>query len=123
MEVRSGRNAVMPLAFLAMVGFALVVLLFSADATLEKITQLTNDRSIQAVVAAPAPAPNMTSQAALAAQLRAQREPEVLAKIEPEARAARAEALPKKKRVIPEQQQQQPVAHQQQFDRFSIKGY
>ena len=114
----------MPLAFLAIVGFVLVVLLFFADATLEKITQaaITNDRhgSIQAVVAAPAPAPNMTSEAVLAAQPRIQREPEVLAKIEPEARAARAEALPKKKRVIRERE---PVAHQQLFDRFSIKGY
>ena len=40
----------MPLAFLAVVGFVLVVLLFSADATLEKLTQA----SIQTPVAAPA---------------------------------------------------------------------
>jgi hypothetical protein len=40
----------MPLAFLAVVGFVLVVLLFSADATLEKIAQA----SIQTPGAAPA---------------------------------------------------------------------
>ena len=42
----------MPLAFLAVVGFVLVMLLFTADATLEKLTQA----SIQTSVAAPAPA-------------------------------------------------------------------
>jgi hypothetical protein len=105
------------------VGFVLVVLLFSADATLEKITQaLANDRygSTQAVVAAPAPAPTMTSGAGLAAQSKGPQEPDLQAKVGPEARAARAEALPKKKRVV---QEQQPVARQQQFDRFSINGY
>ena len=42
----------MPLAFLAVVGFVLVMLLFTADATLEKLTQA----SIQTSGAAPAPA-------------------------------------------------------------------
>ena len=40
----------MPLAFLAVVGFVLVMLLFTADATLEKLTQA----SIQTSGAAPA---------------------------------------------------------------------
>jgi hypothetical protein len=115
---------VMPLALLVLIGFVLVAFLFYGGATVEKVTQatITHDRpnSIQAV-AAPAPAPNMTSGAIFAAQPKDQRESEILGKIEPEARAARAEVLPRKKQVIREQQ---PVAHQQPlFDRFSIKGY
>ena len=47
------RDAPLPLAFLAVLGFVLVVLLFTADETLEKITQA----SIQTRVAAPALGP------------------------------------------------------------------
>jgi len=78
----------MPLAFLAVVGFVLVVLLFSADATLEKITQA----SIQTPVAAPAQATHVTSESVQAPQPRAQVAPE-------DPVAARAEALPTMKRV------------------------
>ena len=56
----------MPLAFLAVVGFVLVVLLFSADATLEKITQA----SIQTPGAAPALATRVTSEPVQAPQPR-----------------------------------------------------
>jgi hypothetical protein len=52
----------------------------------------------QVLAAVPAPAPDMMSPLVLAAQPKAQSVPEVLAKVEPAALAARAEA-PKKKRV------------------------
>jgi hypothetical protein len=76
----------------------------------------------------------MTSQAVLAAQPKSA--PEAPAKIKPAAREARAEAPPKKARVegsakkaraeAPSQNKSvtEPVYHQQnQFDRFSVKGY
>jgi hypothetical protein len=76
----------------------------------------------------------MTSQAVLDAQPKSM--PEALAKIEPAAREARAEAPTKKARVealakkaraeAPPQDTRvtQPSDYQQnQFDRFSIKGY
>jgi hypothetical protein len=123
------------LSFLAVAGSVLVAFLFLADATLEKNGSpaiITSQRSglpepsrhpeeIHILTAAPAPAPDMTSQAVLDAQPKA--EPEALRKIEPEARAARAEAPAKNKRVT------QPIDHQQNHypetqlvDRFSIKG-
>jgi hypothetical protein len=65
----------------------------------------------------------MTSQAVLDAQPKSAPE----AKIEPAAREARAEAPPKKARVEASPQDKrvtQPIDYQQnQFDRFSIKGY
>jgi len=86
------------LTFLAVVGLVLIASLFFSDAALEKLAQATvaNDRygSIQADVSAPAPAPDMTSQAVLAAQ---PNDPaDVPTKIEPAARAARAEVRPAK---------------------------
>ena len=75
----------MPLAFLAVVGFVLVVLLFSADETLEKITRA----SIQTPGAAPAlAATHVTSEPVHAAQPRAQVAPEDPVRIEPAAGAA-----------------------------------
>jgi hypothetical protein len=132
------------LAFLAVVGLALVALLLVADATLKPVI-VTSQRSgppklwhpgaIQTLTTAPAP--DMTSQAVLAAQPKSA--PEAPAKIESAAREARAEAPPKKARVegsakkakkalaeAPPQNKSvtEPVYHQQnQFDRFSIKGY
>jgi|SRR5262245_55179015 hypothetical protein len=98
------------LTFLAMVGLVLVASLFFSDAALEKLAQATaaNDRygSIQAVVAAP----DMKSQAILAAQPKDPPALDVLAKIEPAARAARAEASPTKKRVT---HTQPPVEYRQ----------
>jgi hypothetical protein len=84
-------------------------LLFVAVATLENGSPVTvtSQRSglpapwhpdaIQTLSTAPAPAPDMTSQAVLAAQPKSA--PEALAKIGSAARAARAEAPPKHKRV------------------------
>src|SRR5262245_24446218 len=114
------------LAFLAVVGLTMVALLFVADATLENGSPaiVTSDRyglpkpwypdATQALTTAPAPAPDMTSQAVLAAQ-----PSESLAKVNPAARAARAEAFPKKKRST-----QWPFNSQQNYfaDRFSARG-
>jgi hypothetical protein len=122
------------LALLAVVGLVLVALLFVADATLRPVI-VTSQRSgppkpwhpgaIQTLTTAPAPAPDMTSQAVLAAQPKSA--PEAPAKIKPAAREARAEAPPKKARAeAPSQNKSvtEPVYHQQnQFDRFSVKGY
>jgi hypothetical protein len=81
------------LAFLAVVGLVLVASLFFSDAALEKLAQATvaNDHygSIQADVTSP-------SQAVVAAQAKNPPALDVVAKIEPEARAARAEVRPKR---------------------------
>jgi hypothetical protein len=105
---------------------ALIALLFVADATLEPGSPVivTSQRSglpeprrpdvIQTLTIRPVPAPDMTSQAELAAQPKSP--PDALAKIDSAALAARATAPHKDKRV---------TGHQQTrfFDRFSIKGY
>ena len=114
------------LTFLAAVGLALVALLFVADATLTLGPPpiVTSERSglpkpwrpdtIQTLTSTPAPAPDMTSPAVLAAQPT----PAALPKIGSAARAARAEAPPRNNSFS------QSNAHQQNFfDRFSIKGY
>ena len=114
------------LAFLAVVGLALIALLFVADATLEPGSPpiVTGDRvglpepwhsdDVQTF----APTPDTTSQA-----VQPQSAPD-LAKIEPGAQAARAQAPPKKNRIT-----QQPTDHQENHfqqnnlaDRFSIRG-
>ena len=99
------------LAFFAVVGSVLVALLFVVNPMLEKGTRavVTSDRvglpkpwhpdSIQTLAAAPAPAPDMMSPLVLAAAPKVQSAPEVVAKVEPAARAARVEATHKKKRV------------------------
>ena len=131
---RLRRRAAMPvLAYLGVVGFVLVALLFAADATLERSSPVivTSDRiglperwhsdTIQTLTTAPAPAPDMTSPAVRVAQPKP--EPDILDKIGPAARAARAEAPPKNNRLT------QPTGHRknhdqtnQLVDRFSIKG-
>jgi hypothetical protein len=118
------RSAAMPIfTYFAVVGSVLIALLFVADATLEKGTPavvtsqyglakrpvVTSDQyglekpwgpdPKQILAAVPAPAPDMTSPLVVAAQPKAQSVPEVLAKVEPAALAARAEAPPRKKRV------------------------
>jgi hypothetical protein len=141
------------LALLVVVGLVLVALLFVADAVLKPVI-VTSQRSgppkpwhpgtIQTLTTAPAPAPDMTSPAILAAQPKSARD--ALAKIESAAREARAEEPPKKTRAeasakkvrveasakkaraeVPPQNQRvtQPNNYQQTplFDRFSIKGY
>ena len=117
------------LAFLAVVGLVLVALLFVADATLEHGSSpiVTSDRvglpepwhpdAIQTLTATPAPAPDMTSQPVLSAQPKPGPD---LAKIDSAARAARAEAPPKRQQPIDHQQNH--FQHDNLVDRFSIKG-
>ena len=122
------------LAFLAVVGLVLVALLFVADATLESGSPLivTSTRvglpepwhpdTAGTLTTTPAPAPDMSSKAVLSAQ-----PSEALAKIDPAARAARAEA-PARKPVT-----QQPSGsygyNQRNYqaadmpDRFSARGH
>jgi hypothetical protein len=122
-----GWSAAMPIFnFLVVAAFALIALLFVAEATLEPGSPVivTSQRSglpeprrpdvIQTLTTRPAPAPDMTSQAVLAAQPKSP--PDALAKIDSVALAARATAPHKDKRV---------TGHQQTrfFERFSIKGY
>jgi hypothetical protein len=112
------------LTFLAVIGLALTALLFVADATLEPGSPaiVTSQRT-----GLPEPqyrkttrtltntsAPDMTSQAVLAAQPKSA--PDATANISSAALAARAKAPHKDKRV---------TGHQQTrfFDRFSIRGY
>ena len=107
--------------FLVVAGLALIALLFVAGATLDKGSPavVTSQYGLPKpwrpdpihLAAAPAPAPDMTSPLVLAAAPKAQSAPEVLAKVEPAARAARAEAPPKKKRVTGTQQP--PVDYRQ----------
>jgi len=116
--------------FLVVAAYALIALLFVADATLEHSGSpviVTSQRTglperrhpdgIQTLIARPAPAPDMASQAVLAAQPKSA--PDDLEKIGSAARALRAEAPPKDRRVT------QPIGYQRTplFDRFSIKGY
>jgi hypothetical protein len=119
------------LAFFAVVGSVLLALLFVADATLEQsgspivTSQRTglpaprydNANAIKTLTTEPAPAPDMTSPAVLAAQPKSA--PDALAKTESEARAARAEASREDRRVM----QRIHVQQTSLFDRFSIKGY
>ena len=132
------------LAFFAVVGSVLVALLFAADATLNSSPVIVTSQStglpvpqyhnaIKTLTTAPAPAPDMTSQAVLDAQPKSV--PEALAKIEPAAREARAEAPPNKLRIevsakkaraeAPPNQRTQHSHYQQTplYDRFSIRGY
>jgi hypothetical protein len=95
---------------------------------------------INILTAAPAPAPDMTSRAVLDAQLKSEAEalpkatpkaheaqpksePKAQAKIPPQARAARAEAIPEKKRVT---HTQPPVEYRQNnassYREFGLSG-
>ena len=136
------------LAFFAVVGSVLFALLFVADATLDNSSPaiVTSQRTglparryhnaikTLTAVPAPAPAPDMTSQAVLAAQ--PQSVSDTLAKIEPAAGEARAEAPPKPGQVAASAKKARAEARLQnnsftqfidqqrnQFDRFSIKSY
>src|SRR5262249_399770 len=97
------------LGYVAVVGSVLIALLFVADATLDKNSSpviVTSQRmglpephyhsAIKTFTITPAPAPDKTSQAVLDAPPKSHAEPkaehEVLTKIEPLAREARAEA-------------------------------
>jgi hypothetical protein len=133
------------LAFFAVVGSVLVALLFLADGTLEQsgspvivtsqrigLPAPRYDNAIKPLTTGSAPAPDMTSQAVVAAQPKSMSD--ALARIEPAAREALAEAPPKrieasaKKARAEVLLQNQPVTQhtdyqQNQFDRFSIKDY
>jgi len=125
------------IAFLAVAGLALIALLFVANETLEPGSPpiVTSQRSglpevrrpdvAQTFSGAPAPAPDMTSQAVLAAQPKTA--PDALVKIGSAARAARAEAPPKNKRAaaFKNDRVSQTLNYQVTplLDRFSIKGY
>jgi len=118
------------LTFLAVVGLVLIGLLFVADATLENGPPpiVTSDRTglpkpwrpdgVKTMTTAPAPAPDMSSEAVLSAQPKTGHD--ASARINAVARAARAEALPRNR------QSASPDYYPQQnsnlFDRFSIKG-
>lgn len=141
------RNAVMPvLAFFSIVVSVLFALLFVADATLENSSPaiVTSQRTglpapryhntIKTLTTASAPAPDMTSQAVLAAQPKSASD--ALAKIEAGAGGALAAVPPErawgevsaKKTRTEALPQNRPVAQSinpqhNQFDRFSIKGY
>jgi hypothetical protein len=136
------------LSFLAVAGLVLTALLFVADAKLKKSSSpaiVTSQRTglpesqyhnaTRTLTNTAAPAPDMTSQAVLAAQPKT--EPKHQATIPAEARAARAEAPPKKARVEvsaktargeappPNNPDTRPTTYHQTpfFDRFSIKDY
>ena len=136
------------LAFLAVAGLVLTALLFVADAKLKNSSSpaiVTSQRTglpepqyhnaTRTLTNTPAPAPDMTSPAVLAAQPKT--EPNHQATIAAEARAARAEAPPKKTRVevsakkaraeaqAPNNPDTRPTSYRQTpfFDRFSIKDY
>src|SRR5262245_23342396 len=118
------RNETMPvLTFLAVVGLALVALLFVADANLENVTPIVTSQQsglpkqpqsdrIKPITYTPAPEPDMKSEAVLAAQPKSAPDE---TKIHPAARAARAEASPHRG--------WHSFRQPKQFDRFSIKAY
>ena len=109
------------LVYFVAVGFALIALLFVADASLERgspaivtsgrigLPERSYSNTIQTLTSTPAPAPDMTLPAVLVAR------PKLEPKFEP---AARAEAPPENSRVTP------PIAYGQNrlVDRFSING-
>src|SRR5262249_42539237 len=113
--VQSESGKMPALGFLAIVGLALIALLFTSQRY--GLPEPGNLDAIQTLTTAQSPKPNRTSQAVLAAQPNSA--PEALAQIGSVARAARAESRLKDKRVT------QPIHYQQTslFDRFSIKGY
>ena len=136
------------LTFLTVAALVLTALLFVADANLEKSSSpaiVTSQRiglperqyrkATRTLTNTPAPAPDMTSQAILAAQPKS--EPEHKAALPAEAREARAEAPPKKVQIEVSAKKARaepppPINRDTQantyqptpfFDRFSIKGY
>ena len=117
------------LTFLAVVGLVLIGLLFVADATLENGPPpiVTSERTglpkpwrpdgVKTLTTAPAPAPDMSSDAVLSAQPKTVHD--ASARINAAARAARAEALPRNRQFAAPDYYPQ---NSNLFDRFSIKG-
>ncbi|MGB9296061.1 MAG: hypothetical protein WCB52_07675 [Pseudolabrys sp.] len=124
------------LDFLAAAGLALLALLFVADSMLEDSSPpiVTSSRvglpkrwhqdTIKVLTTMPAPAPDMTSSAVRAAQPKS--DPEALTKIDPAARAARAEMPAAHNAEVPAANNHvtPPVDYRQNrwSDRFSISG-
>ena len=116
------------LAFFAVVGFALIALLFVADATLERSSPVivTSDHvglperwhpdTIQTLTTAPAPPPDMTSQAVLVAQPKS--EPELWRRSSPQ----RAQRGRKRHPKIIAPGGRIDYRQNRLVDRFSIKG-
>jgi hypothetical protein len=106
-------TAAMPaLSFLAIAGLAVIAFLFVAKAAPEPSSPVMVT-SQHAVV----PAPNTTAQAVLIDQPKSASD--AVAKIPPAARATRAEAPPRNKRVVRFRGYKQTPS----FGKFSIKGY
>jgi len=74
--------------------------LAAVAATPAPAPDVTPEPALAAVAATPAPAPDVTSEPKLDAAPKAQLAPEVLPKVKPAAGPARAQAPPKKKRII-----------------------
>jgi hypothetical protein len=119
------------LTVLAVVGLALIALLFVANENLEPVSPvitsqrlgLPNSRhygATQSLTAAPAPAPDMSSAAVLSAQPKS--ESEAVAKIGSAAREARAEATPKKARVETPAKNRPGVAKEARSEASAKKG-
>jgi hypothetical protein len=117
------------LTVLAVVGLALIALLFVANEKLEPVSPvitsqrlgLPNSRhhvATQSLTAAPAPAPDMSSPAVLAAQPKS----DAVAKIGSAAREARAEAQPKKARIETTAKNRPGVAQEARSEASAKKG-
>jgi hypothetical protein len=123
------RSAGLPVGtYLAVLGLVLIASLFFAGASLE-IHKPTKDspspearqNHYELNSGGPPPAPDMNSQAVIRAQPNSELGP--LAKLHPDAHAARAEAPAERKRVTRPTDHQPNRYQQNQFiDRFSIRG-
>ncbi len=100
------------LAVLAVAGIGLIALLFGADA----LEPSSHSDTVQTLATSPAPRARPNLAGGTAAQPKS--EPEALKKIEPAARAARAEVPPKNNRIT------RSIGNRPNglVDRFSIKG-
>jgi len=123
------RNAGLPVVtYVLVLSLVLIASLFVAGATLEihKPTKAgpppeARRNRYELNAGAPAPAPDMNSQAVLDAQPNSELDP--LAKLHSEARAARAEAPAESKHVTwPIDHQPNHYQQNQLIDRFSIQG-
>ena len=103
------------LTFLAVVGLALVTLFFLADATLASVSPIVTSQQSGLPRSRQADAIHNLTTAPAPAVLAAQPTLEALTKIHGAA-VARAEAPPNRRQLFRHKQQNQ-------FDRFSIKGY
>jgi hypothetical protein len=126
-----GTSTMPALTVLAVVGLALIALLFVANEKLEPVSPvitsqrlgLPNSRhhvATQSLTAAPAPAPDMSSPAVLAAQPKS--ESDAVAKIGSAAREARAQAQPKKARIETTAKNRTGVPQEAKSEALAKKG-